>query len=277
PYTKVDDKLVLLPYANVDNLGPAASVNSCVKDLSNWLMMQLDSGRFEGKRVVPFEALQMTRTSNMIVSDMNPRSGSNFQTYGLGWFMLDYHGVKVIRHDGGADGFVTTTCFVPALNLGIVVLTNTDVNAFYSSLRTQIIDAYMDIPYTNYSEKSYKRNSENVKKEDAEINKMREVVSKTPKPLPGLTQYAGTYYNEVYGKIEIQMLSKVELTLVFSHHPFLTGKLEPMGGNDFLCTYNIATYGTKKISFKVKDEKVKSVTIRVNDFVDMMEYEFVKE
>jgi CubicO group peptidase (beta-lactamase class C family) len=276
PYTIVDDKLVLLPYANVDNLGPAASINSCVKDLANWLLMQLDSGRFEGKRVLPFEALQMTRTSNTIVADMNPKMGSNFQVYGLGWFMVDYHGVKIIRHDGGADGFVTTVCFIPSLNLGIVVLTNTDANAFYSALRSQIIDAYMNLPYSNKSEQLYKAVSANTKIENAEVNKMREVAAKKPKPAMKPEDYAGKYKNEVYGEIEIKNLNN-NLTVYFSHHPFLTGKLEPMGENDFLCTYSVATYGIKKINFKIENGKAKGVTIRVNDFVDMMDYEFVKK
>lgn len=276
PYTLVDDKLVLLPYANVDNFGPAASINSCVKDLANWLIMQLDSGRFEGKQVVPFEALQATRTSQMIVRDMPASSGANFQLYGLGWFLLDYNGKKVIRHDGGADGFVTTTCFVPQLELGIVVLTNTDANAFYSTLRAQIIDAYLGLPYTNQSEKVFKTVSANNKKENEEINKMREIVAKKPKPAVRNEDYTGKYKNEVYGEMEVKIVNN-NLVAYFSHHPFLSGKLEPMGENDFLCTYSVATYGIKKINFIVKDSKVKSVIVRVNDFVDMMEYEFVKQ
>ena len=290
PYTLVDDKLVLLPYANVDDLGPAASINSCVKDLANWLMMQLDSGQFEGKRIFPFEALQMTRTSNTIVRDMSASSGSTFQTYGLGWFMLDYNGKKVIRHDGGADGFVTTTCFVPQLNLGIAVLTNTDMNSFYSALRRQIMDAYMNLPYTNISEKSYNDFSKNTKLENDEIKKLKETASKNPKPSLTPEEYVGKYKNEVYGSIEIKNANN-NLTVSFSHHPSLSGKLEPLGENDFLCTYSIATYGIKKINFiaspsnlssqgegsKAPMQKIKSVIIRVNDFVDMMEYEFVRE
>lgn len=291
PYTIVDDKLILLPYANVDNLGPAASINSCVKDLANWLLMQLDSGKFEGKRVVPFEALQMTRASNTIVADMNPKGGSNFQNYGLGWFLVDYNGRKVIRHDGGADGFVTTTCLVPSLGLGITVLTNTDVNAFYSALRTQIIDAYLNLPYSNHSERIYKVVSANTKTENEETKKMKEAAAKKPIPAMLMEDYAGTYTNEVYGKIVIRSISspiyigndntpkpgEKSLTILFTHHPFLTGKLEPMGENDFLCTYSVATYGIKKINFIVKEGKIKNVIIRVNDFVDRMEYEFTKE
>ena len=291
PYTIVNDKLVLLPYANVDNLGPAASINSSVKDLANWLMMQLDSGRFEDKQIVPFEALQMTRTSQIVVRDMPPNSGANFQLYGLGWFMLDYNGKKVVRHDGGADGFVTTTCFVTGLNLGIVILTNTDANSFYSALRTQIIDSYLNMPYQNHSERIYKAVSANTKIENTEINKMREIAAKKLKPAMKNEDYSGKYKNEVYGEIEIKNANN-NLMVYFSHHPFLTGKLEPMGENDFLCTYNVATYGIKKINFiaspfnpsspqgegsKQPIQKIKSVIIRVNDFVDMMEYEFIKE
>jgi CubicO group peptidase (beta-lactamase class C family) len=276
PYTIVDDKLALLPYANIDNLGPAASINSCVKDLANWLIMQLDSGKFEGKHVVPFEALQMTRLSNTVVSDPNPRSGSNFQNYGLGWFLLDYNGKKVIRHDGGADGFVTTTCFIPQLGLGITVLTNSDANNFYSALRTQIMDAYLNLPYSNHSERIYKAVSANTKIENAEVNKLREIAAKKPKAAMKLEDYTGKYKNEVYGEIEIKNLNG-NLTVFFSHHPQLSGKLEALGENDFLCTYNIATYGIKKINFNAKDGKVKSAIIRVNDFVDMMEYEFIKK
>ncbi|MBI3500939.1 MAG: serine hydrolase [Bacteroidetes bacterium] len=290
PYTLVDDKLVLLPYANVDNLGPAASINSCVKDLANWLLMQLDSGKFEGKRIFPYEVLQTTQTSNMIVRDMPASSGANFQNYGLGWFLLDYNGKKMIRHDGGADGFVTTTCFIPSLNLGIVVLTNTDANSFYAALRSQIIDAYMNLPYQNMSEKFYRNFSANTKMENAEINKLREAASKKPIPSMKMEEYAGSYTNEVYGKIAIigplppisfgkpaPKPQEHSLTILFTHHPFLKGNLLPLGDNDFLCTYSLATYGIKKIHFNVVNGKVKSVIIRVNDFVDMMEYEFVKE
>lgn len=294
PYTLVDGKLVLLPYANIDNIGPAASINSSIKDLANWLQMNLDSGMFEGKRIVPYEALQFATASNMLVRDMPPASGATFQTYGLGWFILDYHGKRVIRHDGGADGFVTTTCFVPSMNLGIVVLTNTDANNFYSALRTQILDAYIGAPYVNQSEKIFKVVDVGTKKEAEELKKLREIAAKKPKHALNITEYAGKYKNEIYGGIEIipslSPKSVGTLTIKFEHHPQLTGKLEPLGENEFLCTYSIATYGVKKINFitsspnpsspvegsKPPAQIIKSVIIRVNDFVDMMEYEFKK-
>lgn len=275
-HTIVDNKLVIVPTVNVDNFGPAASINSSVKDLSNWLLMQLDSGKFEGKEVIPFDVLQKTRASHMIVSDMNPNFGSNFQVYGLGWFMLDYNGKRIIRHDGGANGFVTTTCFVPSMKLGMVILSNTDANNLYASMRTQIIDAYLNLPYSNHSERIFKAVNANMQIENAEINKLKETASKKPKPALKQEEYTGSYTNEVYGKISIKQVNNM-LTIYFSHHPNMTAKLEPLGENDFLCTYSDPIYGIKKISFKAKDGKTQSVTLKVNDFVDYMEYEFKKE
>jgi hypothetical protein len=210
---------------------------------------------------------------------------------------MDYHGKRIIRHDGGADGFVTTTCFVPSLNLGIVILTNTDANNFYSALRTQILDAYLGAPYVNQSEKVFNIVMAKNKKEAEELKKLREIVARKPTPALNITEYTGKYRNKVYGEIEIKTIelptanffpgkisktgsklkAESKLTIFFSHHPQLMGTLEALGENEFLCTYNIPTYGIKKINFKVEEGKVKSVIIRVNDFVDKMEYEFVKQ
>ncbi len=44
-------------------------------------------------------------------------------------------------HTGGADGFVTNTCFVPEEKLGIVILTNNDNQNFFELLRYQVLGA----------------------------------------------------------------------------------------------------------------------------------------
>jgi len=277
PYTLVDGNLVLMPFVNVDNLGPAASINSSVNDLSHWLLMQLDSGRYEGKRVIPFAVLQTTRTSNMVVHDQNNPyfPSKHFQTYGLGWFLDDYNGKKIISHDGGANGFVTTTCVIPELNLGIVVLTNTDANGLYGAIRQQIIDAYMNLPYRNYSEYYRKRMSRSQQQEDDAVKKERLTVAQKNLPELDLKYYSGKYHNAVYGDIVIRN-EKGKLNIYFSHHPQLIGHLEPREKSTFLCTYSDPEYGVKVIPFTVKEGKATSVTITVNGFIDFMPYEFLR-
>ena len=65
PYTtSYSDHLNRVPYDNWNNLAPAASIVSNVNDLSHWLLMQLDSGRYKGKEIISWETIQKTRMAN---------------------------------------------------------------------------------------------------------------------------------------------------------------------------------------------------------------------
>jgi len=69
PYsTSFTGQLHVLPYDKIDNLAPAGSIVSCVKDISKWLMMQLDSGRYNGKKILPWQVLARTRQMGTILS-----------------------------------------------------------------------------------------------------------------------------------------------------------------------------------------------------------------
>lgn len=275
-YTLVDGKPTIVPYANVENLGPAASINSSVKDMSHWLLMQLDSGRYQENQIVPFGVLQKTRTSQTIVNQLNPAFPStHFSTYGLGWELEDYAGKKIIHHSGGADGFVTSTCIIPEEQLGIVVLTNSDANWFYDILRRQIIDAYLDEPFRNLSDLYLQRFNRKQKKSNEELANFKTIVAKKNKLPLDINKYVGGYQNAVYGNLRI-LNENGKLVLHFEHHPTLTGTLEYLEKDSFLCTYNIPTYGIKMLPFKITDGKVESITVKVNDEVDYMDYEFLK-
>ena len=51
---------------------------------------------------------------------------AKFSSYGLGWFLRDYRGRKLVTHTGGAPGYVSRVMLVPEENLGVVVLTNAE-------------------------------------------------------------------------------------------------------------------------------------------------------
>ena len=74
-----------------------------------------------------------------------------FALYGLGWFLQEYCGRKIVAHTGGVNGFVTSVTLIPEEKLGIIVFTNTDQNLFYDALKWDIMDAYFGKPYRNYS------------------------------------------------------------------------------------------------------------------------------
>src|SRR6185369_13284013 len=153
PYTKAEGKLMKIPFCLIDNLAPAGSISSSVNDLSHWVMMQLDKGIYQGKQVVPASAIDQTRLAHSILGN-NPNplfNKAHFSLYGLGWGLEEYEGRLIVSHTGGVNGFVTSVTLLPEEKLGIVVLTNTDQNAFYEALKWEILDAYLKLPYRNYS------------------------------------------------------------------------------------------------------------------------------
>lgn len=67
------------------------------------------------------------------------------------------------------------------------------------------------------------------------------------------------------------------LKMTFEHHPDLTGTLEYLSGDRFLCTYSDPVYGIKALPFKIENNHIKSLQLRVADFVEFTDYEFVKQ
>ncbi|MBD2721461.1 serine hydrolase [Hymenobacter armeniacus] len=277
PYTTAFGPLAPVPFDVVDNFGPAASLVSCTNDLAHWLRFQLDSGKYNGQRVLPWATLRRTREGNTLVgSSKSPILPMHFRTYGLGVYSADYNARQIYWHTGGANGFVTNVCFVPEENLGIAVLTNQDNQSFFEALRYQLLDAYLDVPYVDRSRQLYgfakPGNAETAKN----VADLAARVAKKNKPARSLKDYAGTYTHPVYGSITVEPKGK-QLLVRFSHHPTLTTTLDYLDGDIFRSTFNHAAYGIFPAPFTVENGKVKTLEIRVNDGLEQDPYVFTKQ
>lgn len=277
PHTNQFSSITTVPYDQVDNLGSATSMVSCVKDLSKWLLMQLDSGRYEGKRILPWQVIQKTRDANTIIgSRKSPAFPMHIRLYGLGLFMTDYANKQVYWHTGGAFGMVTNVCFVPEANLGITILTNNDNQSFFEALRYQILDAYLGVPYSDRSKYQMGFFEQGKKQSDDELAALKKRVDQHNQPEIKLEDFTGDYFNTLYGKITIAK-SGTMLICHFEHHPDLIGYLEYMDNNEFRMTYSNIGYGIYPAKFSLKDGKPWGVEIKVNDALDYDSYLFVKD
>ena len=53
-YNLVNDSIAkVIPYRNIDAVGPAGSINSSAKDMAKWLITWINGGKFNGKQIVP--------------------------------------------------------------------------------------------------------------------------------------------------------------------------------------------------------------------------------
>ena len=105
PHNEVEGKINVIHYVNVDNLAPAGAINSCVADMAQWLRLQLGRGTYQGKEIFSKDRSREMWTAQTSIpigaqaEKLNPTT--HFQAYGLGWFMMDHHGRKVLNHGGG--------------------------------------------------------------------------------------------------------------------------------------------------------------------------------
>ncbi|MGE0077321.1 MAG: serine hydrolase [Bacteroidales bacterium] len=276
PHTVVDDRIVEIPFANIDNLGPAGSMSSNAKDMSRWLFAQLENGKVDEKQIISPNVFENIRNPYSIIA-FDPRDGqqTHFYLYGLGISINDKAGKLVYSHAGGIDGFLSFVMFVPEEKLGIVVLTNTNHNKFFQSLGNEILGAFLDLPYQGYSYKSLKSYKTNKVNSDNHLDSLRRVIMLNNKPSLSLSQYVGKYNNDVYGDIEVR-LENGKLNIYFSNHPDLVGKLDHIQNDSFLCVYSNPSMGIFEIPFKIKDGKVMGLTLRVSDFIEFTPYEFKK-
>lgn len=275
-HTVVLGELKKIPYGNIDNLAPAGSISSSANDLSHWVMAQLDKGKYDGKQVIPAAAIAQTWLPHSILGNGGTIfNKGHFNLYGLGWFLEEYAGRKIVSHTGGVNGFVTSVTLITEEKLGIIVLTNTDANNFYEALKWEIMDAYFELPYRNYSQVYLQGHRNNEKEMMRQLALKKDTISGNPKTDLPLSAFAGTYLHAIYGKMTIT-LENGKLKASFEHHKGRYADLEALGGSRFLATFNDPLYGRKVWPFTIENGKVKSVTMKVADFVEFTPYEFIK-
>ena len=100
--------------------------------MSSWLFLHLNNGKY-GKDLKE-QLISEKNHAELWKAHTNPNFNAepkspyktHFEAYGLGWFLSDVNGHIKVKHTGGLPGMLSRTILIPELNVGIVVLTNTD-------------------------------------------------------------------------------------------------------------------------------------------------------
>ncbi len=105
---------------------PAGGASSSVRDMAQWMRLQLGNGTFDGKQLIDAAALGETHVPHSISSPSAPPFDHIPGFYGLGWNVgFDANGTVTLSHSGAfALGASTAVYLRPGSGLGITVLTN---------------------------------------------------------------------------------------------------------------------------------------------------------
>lgn len=204
--TNFTEPFIEAPLRNPDAQAPAGGVSSNVRDLAQWLRLQLGNGTFNGETVIKSEALLYTHQPQ-IARGIDPASGM-LGYYGLGW-NVDYDAPNSGRiFIGHAGAFSSGTRSYARLNiadgLGIVVLSN----CFPTGVPDAIAFTFLDWVYYGNETQNW------VETWDGLYDQLTAQISATDPgfdvspvngtgPLAGPAVYAGVYSNDYVGTVNI--------------------------------------------------------------------------
>ncbi len=207
-----------IPYVQWDNMGAAGGLLSSVNDMLAWLGVQLANGEYQGKTVLPAAVLSETWKPHTPIGGSN-----NFLSYGLGYFLSEMEGQRIVTHGGGYDGMYSRVTMAPDLNLGIVVLTNS-MTSLSSRLATRVLRSYLQLPAQDWLTEGAAGEKRAIT--SWEERKATRLAARQPNTTPTLPtgQLVGTYFDPLYGNISISQQGDA-LQLDFADAPGLAATL----------------------------------------------------
>ena len=265
PHDKIDDKVVAIPWRNIDNIAPAGSINSNVAEMTAWVRLQLSDGEFAGQRLLSSGAVKETQKSHTVVPYEVPWSllfpDAHFLNYGLGWFLSDYRGRKVVEHGGNIDGMSALVAFIPEEKLGLVVLTNLNSSELRTALKLRVFDAFLGGEAKDWSATHLKTMKSFEAQGKAAEKKQNDERVKDTKPSLALDKYAGTYQDEMYGDLKVEQDESGKL--VVRYNRAFTGDLEHWHYDTFQAKWRDRTLGKSLVTFTLSAEgKVEAVKVQ---------------
>jgi CubicO group peptidase (beta-lactamase class C family) len=186
---------------------PAGGVSSTVRDLSQWLRLQLGNGKYAGEQVIDADALAETHRPQVFRVPPPPANPATDRAglYGLGW-NVDYNQqtANQLNHSGAFNlGAATTVRLLPSEQLGIVALTNAQPIGVPEAITRAFFDLVL---YGKVQQDWIKLFGElfaitNTPPYGTTIDYTKPPAHPSP-PLP-FDAYVATYFNDFYGDIEV--------------------------------------------------------------------------
>jgi len=245
PYRLNDDKKPEeVPFRNINEIGPAGSINSSIDEMANWLLLNLSGGKFNDMEIISSAVLNDMHTPHMVLSSISQHKEIINRTYGLGWFIEAYRGYRYIHHGGNIDGFSALITLVPTANLGVVVLTNLNANPLPNVVTRYAVDTILDLEPVDWYARLKPTAEEEKEVEEKEEEEEERVEGTTPSH--PLTVFAGEYEHPGYGIMKIEhngndltaTYNGFEMDLEHWHYNVFRGSVREMPNMKFMISFS---------------------------------------
>ena len=205
PYILRDGVLHKVPFRNLDEVGPAGSINSNVVEMLAYIQTHIEGGAYNGTRLISEESSAQMQTPQFAMPGESEHPEVGPVSYGLGLRVGTYRGRKMVQHGGGIDGFISSMSWLPREKMGVMVLTNRSggMNPVPIMVAYNVYDRLLGLPEIDWNA----RNLEERDEQDARAaESAAEILAKRVEgtsPGHALEAYAGRYHHPAYGDMVV--------------------------------------------------------------------------
>lgn len=282
PHATQNGKLKQLEHyiKNDESLGAAGGIYASVNDLSKWLIMHLNDGAygesFSKQMISKKNHTELWKPHTNIGFNVVPEPPykTHFNAYGLGWRLSDKGGRVIIEHTGGLPGMLSRTILIPELNVGIVVLTNTDPGGYsYWTIPSLILDAYLGVERKDWISDTEKRLQQNETESYSVTKAVWKTVADAKSGHIKHSDFTGTYEDKWFGKIKILEKDK-KLWFKSLRSPKLTGEMFLYKANTFAIKWNYQDMPADALAMFTLDENGQAIGLKMKGISPNIDFSY---
>ena len=208
PHMEIGDLARPVDWRDIDNAGPAGSINSNVMEMAQWVRLNLNKGEMNGEQIISAENIAEMQQAQMFMRKEGLWGlifkDSALLSYGMGWFLSEHQGELMVTHGGNIDGNSAFVSFMPEQNMGLVILTNLNgANAYIAALNYEIYDRLLGLEPKDYSGEYLQIVEQFEAQAEEKAQQLRDSrVAGTTLSLP-IEGYTGSYEHEMYPGIDV--------------------------------------------------------------------------
>lgn len=261
--------------------GAAGGIWSSANDMCKWMLVQLNKGKYGSdldKTLFSQQQHQeMWRMHTPINQQVDPRSPFkvHFSGYGLGWFLSDFNGFLKVEHSGLIAGMSSDVVLIPELELGFVVLNNSEGAGFLNGLiGFVLLEEYLNLETgVDWFEMVKGMQQQGGQMGDPDTEKVWAEVEANKNAKVNNAAYIGVYEDDWFGKIEV-LEKNGDLWFKSYKSPRLNGKMAFYKDNTFAIKWAYQDMKADAFAIFSIDEKGEAQSIKMKGISRFIDFSF---
>lgn len=245
---------------------PAGGINSSIKEMCNWLIFNLNKGKFNGSQILSKNYVEQTHSILQGETQIDFSRKTYQYGHGLGWYVQNFHNNTLITFGGMTAGYNSRVMLFPSESIGIVVVNGSGAPPNYI-VSESIAEKLILGKHFNWNAFGLKN-----KRWTSILKETQEPVKKYNINLTNhqILKYLGKYNHPAYGEIEIHLTKD---NLLMFKRSLVDFELIVEDDNIFKIYAPFTMYSGKEVTFIFDDsEEVIGLTVNFERQLDPIKF-----